>query len=379
MSIKHVIKSSIIFSKIYYCIGSILLNSIRLFIKPQKNLILFMSFGGAYYNDSPKAIYEAMIKDSRFSDCEFVWAFKNPRDTKVPGRAKVVKIDSFQYFIICLKAKVWISSSPVERRLNFKGKNTYYFCTWHGTPLKKIGEDAIYKRNKYDLLCAQGKYDERIFQHAFNMKTEKIICSGLPRNDVLAHNWEKSAQIKMKKKLQIPIEKKVLLYCPTFRDWKKDYAGMTVDLKKWKRKLGEDYSILFRSHSKVIKENDINYKNEWIIDVSNYHDINDLMIASDILITDYSSVMFDYSILERPIICYTYDYEEYFTKRGLYFDIRTELPGGSISEDELLNIIKNVNQHKEEIIRLVKKFKNRYVEKYGDATFKALNNIYENL
>lgn len=377
-SINEIIKSSNFINKIYYYIGSIVIKFIKLFVKTQDDLILFISFGGKQYNDSPKAIYETMLKDPRFKNCDFVWAVRNPHKFNIPGKAKIIRIDTVRYFLTSLKARVWISNSPIERRLNYRGKNTFYFCTWHGTPIKKLGHEisSVYARSKYDVICAQGKFDVKVFEQAFNIKKENILLCGLPRNDVLA-TAKKDDQINFKRILNIPSYKKVILYCPTYRDWKDNYMSDGVNFTKWKQVLGESYIVLFRAHSKVVDEININEVSDFVFDVSDYHDLNDLMIASDILITDYSSISFDYSILEKPILLYTYDYEEYALKRGVYFDIREELPGGSISEDELLNLILNMPYKK--AIQMVKAFKDKYVEYYGEATSKSLDVIHTNI
>lgn len=374
--LKKSVRVSKFFNKIYYYVGSFIINIIRLFIKSQDNLILFVSFGGKHYNDSPKAIYEAMIKDKRYSNYSFVWAFIEPNKFEVPGRSTKININSLQYFLVSLRARVWISNVPVERRLNYKGKNTYYFGTWHGTPIKKLGNDVseVYGRSKYDVLCAQGDFDVKIWQEAFNIKKENIISSGLPRNDVLKTANEET-QLKFKRKLNLPTNKKVILYCPTFRDWQSNHMKIKVDFNKWEKTLGDKYIVLFRAHSMIAEKTGIDNHSGFVIDVSTYNELNDLMIASDILVSDYSSIFFDYAILNKPMFCYTYDYEEYEKKRGLYFDIRQELPGGSIPENELLTLI--LNMRKEEMLQKVRDFRRRYVNWSGNATSQSLDRIYD--
>jgi len=375
-------KSSTIINKTYFYLGSFLIRFISMFIRTQDNLILFVSFGGKQYNDSPKAIYEQMIIDPRFKRYEFVWAFKNPNETNVPGKAKKIKIDTITYFLTTLKARVWISNSPVERRLNYKGKNTYYFCTWHGTPIKKIGEDIaisspiIYEKCKYDVLTAQGSFDEKVFGEAFNIVKDNIKLIGLPRNDALL-NVKTNEIYNIKNKLNITLNKKVILYCPTYRDWEESFMNINVNFQKWQEVLGEEYLVLFRTHARVPNEIYTKVNSKFVYNVSDYHDLNDLMIASDLLITDYSSLSIDYAILEKPILCYTYDYEKYNKERGMYFDIREYLQGGTITEDKLLELIKNISV--KENTRKVKAFKKKFVEVSGNSTKQALNIIYKNI
>ena len=108
--------------------------------------------------------------------------------------------------------------------------------------------------------------------------------------------------------------------------------------------------------------------------MSSYPQLEDLMIVSDILISDYSSIFFDYSIMEKPMFCYAYDYDKYNIERGLYFDIRKELKSTE-DEDQLISMIKTLN--KEEMVEKTRRFKEKFVDKYGNATQSALDIIYE--
>src|SRR5699024_2033528 len=145
------------------------------------------------------------------------------------------------------------------------------------------------------------------------------------------------------------------------------------DLETWRKNLGENYILLLRLHYESVSDIKIAKDNNFVLDVSNYPNLHELMIVSDLLISDYSSMFFDYSILNKPMICYTYDFERYDKHRGLYFDLRKYIPGGSISEVELLTLIKD--SIKNNRIEDVKKFRNKYVEFYGEATPKVLDCI----
>jgi CDP-glycerol glycerophosphotransferase len=138
-----------------------------------------------------------------------------------------------------------------------------------------------------------------------------------------------------------------------------------------------EYIVLLRAHYEVAEVLNVNVDNGFVYDVSNYPELNDLMVASDILISDYSSIFFDYSILDRPMLCYAYDYQKYIDRRGLYFDIREELPGGTIKENELLELIKNLPY--ENVMKFVRKFRSTYVQSYGNGTKVSLDTIYKNI
>ena len=372
----------------YFLFGTLLVNILKFLILPEDNLILFVSFGGKKFDDSPRMIYEKMIQDPRFDRYELVWAFHDPSNFDIP-RGKAIKTDSFQYYLTALKARSWITNSTVERGLNFKGRRTFYFNTWHGAPIKKMGADLSQndKPVKHkaqwgvDVMTAQSTYESAVFSQAFQLDKEKFFVCGLPRNDDLV-NVTTETQRAMKKKIGVPLDKKVILYAPTYREYERDrnfncVLDPSIHFENWKKELGDEYVVLLRAHYEVAKVLNIETDDQFVFDVSAYPVLNDLMIASDLLISDYSSIYFDYSILDKPMICYAYDYEEYAEKRGLYFEIRESLPGGSISEGELLHLVKNLPY--QESLELVREFREKYVESYGNATTASVDKIFENI
>ena len=368
----------------YYFTMSAAINMLKLFVKPDDKLILFNSFAGRKYDDSPKAIYEAMRCDPRFKGYHFVWAFHQPGKYTVKG-AKKIKTDGLDYFITALMARVWVTNSSVERGLNFKGKHTVYFNTWHGTPMKKMGTDInsgnqSFKSkgdSKFDVMMSQGRFETEIFSRSFRIPKERFLEAGLPRNDILA-NYTKEQRESIRRKLGIKPEQKVILYCPTFREYEKDenlgvVMAPPMDLKKWQDSLGPDYVLLMRAHYEVSKVMSID-ENEFVRDMTDYPVLNELFIASDILISDYSSVFFDYSITGKPMLHFTYDYDKYSSKRGMYFDIREYLSGAE-TEEELIHVIKCLDDQTERNKTIC--FRNKFVNYYGSAAVKAVDRIAE--
>lgn len=372
---------------LYNFMGSLFVNVLKAFIKPKNNVILFISFGGKKYDDSPKAIYEAMLIDSRFDGYKFVWAFQNPDKFDIP-KGKKIKTDTINYFINALQARCWITNSTIERGLNFKGKKTFYFNTWHGTPIKKMGKDiletsksfkAIFNMN-VDIMTSQSDYETCIFSRVFDLPKDKFLKCGLPRNDILI-DQSKETKVRMMKLIGLPLDKKVILYTPTYREYLRDenlncIISPPIDFARWKAEIGDEYIVLIRAHYEVTKVFNIHFDNKFVFDVSDYTVLNDLMLASDILISDYSSIFFDYSILNRPMLYFTYDYDTYSRERGMYFDIRNEILGSN-NEKELINLIKDID--KSNAIFKVRNFRTKYVERYGNATEVSLNTIYENV
>lgn len=387
-ALKAIVKAIKPLYNLYFYIGSFLINILKLFVKPQDNLIFFISFGGKKYDDSPKAIYEEILKDNRFDKYDLVWAFDNPYEFNIP-RGEKISTDTFKYFKTVLKARCWVTNSSVKRGLGFKAKKAFYFNTWHGTPIKKMGTDIDSGSKSFktkgemnvDIMTAQGNFEADIFSRVFEINRDKFLICGLPRNDVLAdHSLE--TKINMAKKIGLPLDKKIILYAPTFREYERDeqmncIAVPPIDFAKWEKSLGQDYIILFRAHYEVAKVLNVPQNSKFIFNVSSYPTLNDLMLASDMLVSDYSSIFFDYSILDRPMFHFTYDYDQYAEKRGMYFDIRDELPGSSKSEDELLEIITGYPQ--ESSIKQVRDFRNRYVEQFGKAAKISADTIFKSI
>lgn len=377
--IKILLKNNRALYKIYRMVFSFLFRILKIFIKVDESIILINSFAGRKYDDSPKAIFEYMQTQEKYKKYKIFWAFDNPVLYKLDN-ATIINSNSLKYFIIALKAKYWITNSSIEKGLCFKNKNTVYINTWHGTPIKKmgidIGEDNFkFSSSKIDYMYAQSRYDIDIFSRAFNIEKKKFVLEGLPRNDELANVQEKDIS-EIKEKLSLPLNKKIILYAPTFREFDRDKNGCIIaskiNLEKWEEQLSEKYIVLFRAHYEVNQILGIK-DNGFIYNYSDYGNLNELLKISDILISDYSSIMFDYSILERPIYSYAYDYEKYLEKRGMYLDLNKELPNGYyLDEDILLENIKNCDFEKQK--QLTKKFKEKYVEKCGEAR-KYIDNI----
>ncbi len=370
----------------YYYVVSFFINIMNLFIKTDDKLIIFNSFAGRKYDDSPKVVFELMRKDPRFKEYKLVWAFHEPEKFNIEGAEKI-KTDCFKYFLTILKARVWITNSSFERGLHIKGKNTLYVNTWHGSPIKKMGSDlATYNqsfrpkgKNIIDVFNAQSVHDIDIYSKCFGIPRERFIKFGLPRNDELV-DYTEQRRNDLKKRLNITEDKRVILYCPTFREYEKDKDLSVVltppmNLIKWEKELGEEYILLFRAHYEVSKVMDIK-ENEFVRNVTNYPSLNDLMIVSDILISDYSSVFIDFSVMDKCMIHFTYDFDKYNEKRGMYFDLRQYLSGAD-NEDDVIKMIKSLSY--EEEVEKTRMFREKYVEFYGNAGQKTVNYIAERI
>ena len=362
-------------------------------ITTDEKVVVFQAFKGQKYACSPKAIYEEMLEDERFRDYTFVWLFKNPdefRFLKENRNTKIMKYGSKNCEKLLSKAKYWIFNFRAPEWWLPKKDQVYVQC-WHGTPLKRLGFDlensdnamnstkeirkkyiSDTKRFKYFLSpCA---FSSEKFISAWNMKAygkeDSIIELGYPRNDYLS-NYKKEEISQIRKKLGLECtEKKILLYAPTWRD-NQHQSGVgyvyenPVDFDYLKEQLGEEYIILFRAHYLVASLFDFEKYKGFVYDVSQYDDINELYVVSDLLATDYSSVFFDYAILERPMIFYMYDLADYRDNvRGFYLDL-SELPGPIVENDiDFVQAVKAVD--KTDVNNDIKVFNQRF-NSYNDG------------
>ncbi len=214
----YILKHNVAIQAIYRVVMGFLFRTAGQFIKTDENLILFVSFMGLSFNDSPKAIYDYLKSHAEYSEYKCIWAFEDP--SKFPN-LETVKIDTPAYFITALRAKYWISNTNIERGLRFKKKGQQYLNTWHGIALKHVGNDVAgrndFNFDSVDHLCVCGDYDEKVYKTAFRAKESSYLRCGLPRNEEL-WNVTDERRMETRKKLDIPAEKKVILYAPTWRE-----------------------------------------------------------------------------------------------------------------------------------------------------------------
>lgn len=376
----YILKHNVVINKIFKFSASAVIRAMGLFTPIDEKAILF-SAHGRKYNDSPKAIYEYLLKHPEYKDYRFYWAIEDNYKTEIPGEYTVVKPDTIEYFRTALRCKYWVTCVNIERSLKFKRRKTVYLNTWHGIPIKTVGNEAEgrkdYDFSYIDYFCISGDYETDVYKRSFNVKGSQLLKSGMPRNDVLYNTSEKEIS-SIKERLGLPLDKKIILYAPTWRDSKnggKSYQiKPPIDLALWERELGQDHILLFRTHPYTNELLGVDF-NDFVKDYSNYPDINELMKISDFLISDYSATIFDYSILEKPIICFAYDLEEYSRERGFALDIREEMPGGiAKTEEEVIARILSGNTDAE--VQAVRVFKLKYIEYGGRATEACVNAMF---
>ncbi|XXO39321.1 CDP-glycerol glycerophosphotransferase family protein (plasmid) [Lactiplantibacillus plantarum] len=323
--------------------------------------IIFESFGGRQVSDSPLAIYELFKK--LYPGFRYIWSVEREAVPycKANGIPYVVRRTA-RWARTLEKAQYWISNARFPAWVR-KPKYVTYIQTWHGTPLKKLGLDienvampgtntAAYHRNfvseanRWDALVSPNDYSTQIFRSAFGFKNQ-ILKVGYPRNDELINSSPEDVTA-LKQQLGIPLDKKVVLYAPTYRDNQFAEKGkytfeLPFSLADFRERFGQDAVLILRMHYLISNALDVSDYSDFVYDLSSYPNISDLYLVSDLLITDYSSVFFDYAYLQRPILFYPYDYHLYKDElRGFYLDYEKDLPG-KIAQNEA-DLLDNVEE-----------------------------------
>lgn len=327
------------YQSVFYVVGRI--------VPPNEKLVMFESFHGKQFSDNPRAIYEYMKEN--LPDYSLVWSVDRRHMDYFKDRGvHHVRRFSIHWLLHMTRARYWVVNARLPLWIP-KPSHTIYVQTWHGTPLKRLAADmdevhmpgtntAKYKKNfvyeagKWDYLVSPNAYSTTIFRRAFQFD-RNIIESGYPRNDYLfAGNDEANIRC-LKRELGTDEQKKVILYAPTWRDNQFYGKGrykfdIELDLNKLQAEFGETHVIVLRMHYLVAENIDISAFKGFVYDFSSHEDIRDLYLISDILITDYSSVFFDYANLQRPMIFFVYDIEDYRDNlRGFYFNFEEKAPG----------------------------------------------------
>ncbi|SEL22016.1 CDP-glycerol glycerophosphotransferase [Methanobrevibacter gottschalkii] len=363
--------------------------------QPLQDIIFFESFFGKSYGGNPKYIYEKMLElglDNKFT---FVWAYSGDNTGIIPGNPIIVnRFEPGDYYKYLALSKYWVNNIifPIHK----KRTGNIYLQTWHGTPLKKLGYDItipgpeiegrqnFYNESRnWDYLISSNEYSSEIFKRAFKYK-KKMLELGYPINDIFFKDNDELIN-SIKSKFGINKNKKIILYAPTWKDDEQNdswehYFKLNIDLNRLYEEFGDEYIFLLKMHHLVSENLVIEDKlKDFVIDLSSYEDIQELYVLSDILITDYSSVFFDYAHTKRPILFFVPDLNHYISNvRGSYLNMEKDLPGPLIkNNDELIDAIKNINQ----ITYIFSKQYEEFYEKFcsicdGNSAEKIINNVF---
>lgn len=328
----------------------------------RKDWVFLESFFGKSYSDSPKYLYEKLY-DMYGDKYRFIWCLdKRPHEMK--GNPTVCRRQSLRYVYYITRAKYIICNTrqPIWYR---KREGAVFLETWHGTPLKKLAFDLddihaasqdhktkfFTQSRDWDYLISANRFSTDVFERAFCYPREKIIETGYPRNDILYSDHADEIREDVRAEFGIPDGRRVILYAPTYRDdqfyGKGEYKfSLQMDLQRMRTEFSQEYVILLRTHYHIADAVDLTGLEDFVYQASNYSDVSKLYLASDICITDYSSVFFDFGNLKRPILFFVYDYENYRNElRGMYIDMERELPGPIVrTNDELIDALHHIDQ-----------------------------------
>lgn len=338
-----------------------LYNFISKWQKINEKKIVFVSYYGAGYGDNPKAIADYIIENNL--NFELVWLLDTNKNDglDMPKEVKKVKYGSIRSLYELSTAKVWVDNCR-KQYFPKKKKGQIYIQTWHGSlALKKIEADAPSLPIQYvnmakndssviDVILSGCEFKTNVYKNSFWYSGE-VLNIGTPRADVF-FNEEKVLQNK-KKVLDfynLEDDAKILMYAPTFRQshnldiYKLDYSKLESVLL---HKFGGKWKIIVRLHPNIAHLADELQLPNTVLNVTSYKDMQELLCASDIVVTDYSGLMFDFYIMNRPLFLFCTDFEEYTSKdRELYFDFK-ELPFDlSHSNEELCDRINEFDYQK---------------------------------
>ena len=317
----------------------------------KNNVIMFESFEGRQYSDNPKYLYKYILENFG-NKYRYVWVLNSKE--RIEGAFSVTKFLSINYFYRLLTSKIIISNLGIEPFFP-KRANQIYVNTWHGsgayksqTLSRKIGDH----RYNYELRDFRGKITDyyvsgckkysQIMAESWNASIEKFILTGSPRNDIFFSSGLAERRLEILKKMNLTDGYGYVLFAPTFRgsDFRNHVdSSVDIDVPKLleccENRFKKPFKMLLRFHVGAVSD----LRDESIIDVTYYHDMQEVMIVSDILITDYSSSMWDWALLKRPGFLYVPDLERYMQERDFYTPIETWPFPFAKSNEELQNLI----------------------------------------
>jgi CDP-glycerol glycerophosphotransferase len=252
--------------------------------------------------------------------------------------------------------------------------------TWHGTPLKRLGFDVPRRdgrarnfeqtwgvqRHNWQYVVSPNRFSTPILRGAYDLDSSEMLETGYPRDDVLARPDRDEAGRELRARLGIPGGMRTVLYAPTFRDHVRDRRGryrldLHLDLERMREALGDDHVLLFRKHH-YVADPVPSTADGFVRDVSQYPDGTELLLAADVLVTDYSAMAVDYANTRRPMLFFTYDFDSYQEEiRGFYVPYEETVPGPLLqTTGEVIEALRDIEgvagSHQERYERFVEQF-----------------------
>lgn len=313
----------------------------------EDDLAVFASYWSSAIACNPKAIYDKV--GELLPDIRRVWVVERAVRKKLPAGIESVAPRSEEYFDLLARAR-WFVNNVNFANHYVKREGQVHVQTHHGTPIKFMGLDqqlgetrksddevqALLERcARWDFSVVNNAYSTEIWRRAYGIDCESLEY-GYPRNDVLVRATAADVT-RTREALGLPPDKRLVLFAPTHREYIEGFQP-TVDLERLARGLGDDTVLLTRLHYAYGPTEHVEslQRAGLLQDMSSHPSVEDLLLVADALVTDYSSVMFDYGVLDRPIVVHAPDWEEYRVKRGTYFDLLAEPPGFVSRDDDAL-------------------------------------------
>lgn len=354
----------------------------------RKNYIMLESFWGRTPACNPLAVYEYMRDQD--SNYKFIFSTNDPLYKADHSNAIVVNRLSLKYYYYLAVSKFFINNVnwPLQYK---KRKQAVEIQTLHGTFLKTMGldvknevdtqkklQDFRTRHGRWDYLISPSPFMTQTAKRVFEYEDKPVLEIGTPRNDILFQaDEEQIASIKTQ--IGIPADKKVILYAPTYRAKTDD--TLHLEIEKMKERLGDEYILLIRMHYFVSNNIRFDDHDGFVMNMAKYPNVNELYLISDIMITDYSSTMFDYAITRKPMIFFTYDYQYYKNDlRGMYLDFEKEAPGPMLEKtSDIVDYIQHIDLRRTLFAEKEQQFFERYAKFETGNAAKQVNDLIESL
>lgn len=313
-----------------------------------EGLVVYAAYWYGGYACNPRAIYEKARELA--PEMRGVWVVRKDRVRSLPPGVDYVVAGSRHYFRVMARAKYLVNN------VNFphdtpKRSGSVHVQTQHGTPFKTVGLDLreypiaaagmnfdrlVEHCGRWDFLVSPNPHSSEVWKRVYPGNYQ-VLEIGYPRNDALAVATGKQIAA-ARGGLAIKPEQTTVLYAPTHRDGQPAFTPM-IDIGTWAEMLGPDYTLLVRAHYFYPGPAGLPQPEHGaqVVDVSDHPSVEELCLAADVLVTDYSAIMFDYAILDRPIVVYAPDWATYRRTRGVYFDVLAEPPGAVATSPEQLD------------------------------------------
>ncbi|MFH9470974.1 CDP-glycerol glycerophosphotransferase family protein [Streptomyces clavifer] len=324
----------------------------------RRGSVVFESHMGTCYGDSPRAIHEEVR--GRGLPLRCVWSYDGSPEGFPADGSRLVRRWSWRYLWALARAEFWVDNQGFPQQLA-KPSGTTYLQTWHGSAYKRMGFDETRVRlqnapqrerlqqavDRFDHFLVRSEHDVRTLARAYRLPERALLRTGYPRNDaLLAARVRDETEGRLPRpalaaELGLPDHRKTVLYAPTFRGGpgRQRRRRLLLDAARFAERFGDRYTLLVRAHYLEAASLPVCPPGT-VVDVSRHHDVSELLAFSDVLVTDYSSIMFDFALLDRPIVLFAPDLEEYAADRGSYFDLREKAPGPVVAtEDELFAVL----------------------------------------